>query len=100
MNRIALFKASLYLIITIVFLPSFCISSGAEEYSLEDFYDIALENALWNAYGSRWISTIYAPNNQYQVILEVKPEYQMDPSALSMLYVRSSKGQLVPINTL
>jgi HAE1 family hydrophobic/amphiphilic exporter-1 len=57
-----------------------------------------IENALWNAYGSRWISTIYAPNNQYQVIIEVKPEYQMDPSALSMLYVRSSKGQLVPIN--
>jgi outer membrane protein len=45
MNGIALFKASLYLIITIVFLPSFCISSGAEEYSLEDFYDIALKQA-------------------------------------------------------
>lgn len=58
-----------------------------------------IENALWGAYGSKWVSTIYAPNNQYQVILELKPEYQKDPSALSMLYIRSSRGELVPLNT-
>ncbi|MGC8937551.1 MAG: efflux RND transporter permease subunit [Thermodesulfovibrio sp.] len=58
-----------------------------------------IENALWSAFGSKWISTIYAPNNQYQVILELKPEYQKDPSALSMLYIRSSKGELVPLNS-
>jgi len=58
-----------------------------------------IENALWDAFGSKWISTIYAPNNQYQVILELKPEYQKDPSALSMLYIRSSRGELVPLNT-
>lgn len=58
-----------------------------------------IENALWNAFGSKWVSTIYAPNNQYQVILELKPEYQKDPSALSMLYIRSSKGELVPLNS-
>ncbi len=58
-----------------------------------------IENALWDTFGSRWISTIYAPNNQYQVILELKPEYQRDPSQLSMIYVRSSKGKLVPIST-
>lgn len=57
-----------------------------------------IENALWNAYGNKWISTIYAPNNQYQVILEVKPEFQREPSALSMLYIRSSRGELVPLN--
>jgi len=50
------------------------------------------------AYGSSQISTILAPNNQYQVILELLPQYQMDPSSLSMLYVRSSSGKLVPIN--
>ena len=38
-----------------------------------------IEDALYTAYGSRQISTIYAPNNQYQVILELQPEYQMDP---------------------
>ncbi|GAB5046499.1 efflux RND transporter permease subunit [Thermodesulfovibrio sp. TK110] len=58
-----------------------------------------IENALWDAFGSKWISTIYAPNNQYQVIIELKPEYQKDPSALSMLYIHSSKGELVPLNS-
>ncbi len=58
-----------------------------------------IENALWSAFGSKWISTIYAPNNQYEVILELKPEYQKDPSAISMLYIRSSKGELVPLNS-
>jgi HAE1 family hydrophobic/amphiphilic exporter-1 len=58
-----------------------------------------VETALYNAYGMRQVSTIYAPNNQYQVILNVAPEYQADPSALSMLYVRSSSGSLVPVDT-
>ncbi len=58
-----------------------------------------IEDALYSAYGSRQVSTIYAPNDQYQVILELAPDYQMDPSALSMLYVRSSAGSLVPLDT-
>jgi HAE1 family hydrophobic/amphiphilic exporter-1 len=57
-----------------------------------------VEDALYDAYGSRQISTILTPTNQYQVIMELEPEYQMDPSALSMLYIRSSSGQLVPLN--
>jgi HAE1 family hydrophobic/amphiphilic exporter-1 len=59
-----------------------------------------VEDALYYAYGSRQVSTIYAPNNQYQVILELDPRYQMDPSALSMLYIHSNTGQVVPLNTL
>jgi HAE1 family hydrophobic/amphiphilic exporter-1 len=59
-----------------------------------------VEDALYYAYGSRQVSTIYAPNNQYQVILELEPRYQTDPSALSMLYIHSNTGQLVPLNTL
>jgi HAE1 family hydrophobic/amphiphilic exporter-1 len=58
-----------------------------------------IEDALYYAYGSRQVSTIYAPNNQYQVILELDPRYQTDPSALSLLYIRSNRGQLVPLNT-
>jgi len=58
-----------------------------------------IENTLYNAYGSRQVSTIYTPTNQYRVILEVQPEFQMSPAALSMLYVRSSTGRLVPIST-
>lgn len=58
-----------------------------------------VENALYEAYGSRQVSTIYTATNQYQVILELDPAYQEDPEALSLLYIRSSKGQLVPLNT-
>ncbi len=58
-----------------------------------------IESALGISYGSQQISTIYAPNNQYQVIMEVEPQYQREPSALSMLYVRSSSGKLIPLNT-
>jgi HAE1 family hydrophobic/amphiphilic exporter-1 len=58
-----------------------------------------IEDALYYAYGSRQVSTIYAPNNQYQVILELEPRYQEDPDALSMLYIHSKTGNLVPLNT-
>jgi HAE1 family hydrophobic/amphiphilic exporter-1 len=57
-----------------------------------------IEDALYSAYGTRQISTIYADTNQFQVILELKPEYQLDASALSLLYVRSSGGALVPLD--
>ncbi len=60
----------------------------------------ALEDALYSAYGSRQISTIYAPNNQYKVIMELQPQFQLDPSALGMLYVHSKTGQLVPLSSL
>jgi len=59
----------------------------------------AIEEALYTAYGSRQISTIYAPNNEYWVIMEVEPQYQRDPSTLSLLYVRSTSGELIPLDT-
>jgi HAE1 family hydrophobic/amphiphilic exporter-1 len=59
-----------------------------------------VENALYYAYGTRQVSTIYTSTNQYQVILELDPRYQRDPNALGMLYVRSSSGQLVPLGEL
>ncbi|HAY21086.1 MAG TPA: acriflavine resistance protein B [Desulfobacterales bacterium] len=58
-----------------------------------------LENALATAYGSRQVSTIYTPTNQYWVIMEVLPQYQMDPAALGLLYVRADTGQLVPLES-
>jgi len=57
-----------------------------------------IEDALYTAYGARQISTIYTSINQYQVIIELEPQYQQDPSGLAMLYIRSSNGQLVPLN--
>jgi HAE1 family hydrophobic/amphiphilic exporter-1 len=59
----------------------------------------AIEDALYDAYGSRQISTIYAPNDEYKVLMEVEPQYQDDPSTLSLLYVRSQNQQLVPLDT-
>jgi len=57
-----------------------------------------IESALSTAYSTLQISTILAPTNQYQVIMELEPQYQADPSSLTMLYIRSSSGKLVPLN--
>jgi HAE1 family hydrophobic/amphiphilic exporter-1 len=57
-----------------------------------------IEMALNNAYGSRQVSTIYTPTNQFWVIMELAQRYQTDPSVMPMLYVRSSTGALVPLN--
>ena len=59
-----------------------------------------IESALGAAYGSKQVSTIYTPSNQYWVILEVDPQFQRDPSSLGRLYVRSAKGALVPLGSL
>ncbi len=59
----------------------------------------AIENALYDAYGPRWVSTIYAAVNEYKVLLELKPEYQADPKALSMLYFKSAAGRLIPLDS-
>ncbi|HYU54232.1 MAG TPA: efflux RND transporter permease subunit, partial [Gemmatimonadaceae bacterium] len=57
-----------------------------------------IETALYDAYGSRQVSTIYTPNNQYVVVMELLPQFQQDINALRMLYVRSDKGDLVPLS--
>jgi HAE1 family hydrophobic/amphiphilic exporter-1 len=57
-----------------------------------------VEDALNTAYSQRQVSTIYAPNNAYRVITETQDQYQLDPSLLSLLYVHSSTGQLVPLD--
>ena len=57
-----------------------------------------IESTLYDAFGARQVSTIYAPTDQYWVIMELEPRYQMDPAALALLYVRSSSGSLVPLN--
>jgi HAE1 family hydrophobic/amphiphilic exporter-1 len=58
-----------------------------------------VEDTLGYAYAQSQVSTIYQPNNAYRVIVEVQPQFQNDPNALSLLYVRSSSGQLVPLST-
>jgi hydrophobic/amphiphilic exporter-1 (mainly G- bacteria), HAE1 family len=57
-----------------------------------------VQDALFSAYGERQASVIYAAADQYSVILQVKPQDQRNPDALSKLYVRSSNGSLVPLS--
>jgi HAE1 family hydrophobic/amphiphilic exporter-1 len=58
-----------------------------------------IRNALYSAFGQRQVATIYSPTNQYQVILESDPAFQVTPDNIGRLYVRSSSGQLVPIDS-
>jgi HAE1 family hydrophobic/amphiphilic exporter-1 len=59
-----------------------------------------IEEALYDAYGSAQVSTIYTPTDQYWVVMELLPDYQRDLSALSLLYIRSKTGPLVPLASL
>ncbi|OFV97139.1 MAG: acriflavine resistance protein B [Acidobacteria bacterium RIFCSPLOWO2_02_FULL_61_28] len=58
-----------------------------------------IESALNSAFGSKQVSSIYTATNNYWVILELDPKYQRDPSALNMLYIRSTTGVLVPLTS-
>ncbi len=58
-----------------------------------------VQSALYNAFGSRQISTILGASNDYPVILELLPEFQRDPSAINLLHVRSRTGALVPLGS-
>src|SRR5205085_1800828 len=58
-----------------------------------------VQEALYGAYGTRQVSTIHTPNNEYRVILEVRPEDQRDAAALPRLHVRSDSGDLVPLES-
>ncbi|PYV05662.1 MAG: multidrug transporter subunit MdtC [Acidobacteria bacterium] len=58
----------------------------------------AVDEALYDAFGQRQVSTIYTQLNQYHVVFEVDPRYQQNPDALKDIYVRSSSGSLVPVS--
>ncbi|OYW09312.1 MAG: hypothetical protein B7X34_07030 [Acidobacteriia bacterium 12-62-4] len=58
-----------------------------------------IQSALFTSYSAREVSIIYAPANEYSVIMEVEPKYQRDPDALSKLYIRSTNGALVPLDS-
>ena len=59
-----------------------------------------VESALSGAFGSRQVTQIYAPNNAYQVIMRVAPEYQLDAESLDLVSVRTGDGQQVPLSSL
>ncbi len=59
-----------------------------------------IEAAMYDAYGPSWASTIYAPQNQFRVMLEVQEPYQAYGDMLSRLYFKSGDGRLIPMNTI
>jgi multidrug efflux pump len=59
-----------------------------------------IDDTLYDAFGQRQVSTIFTQLNLYRIILEVKPEFQENPSALNSLYVRTSTGDQVPLSAL
>jgi hydrophobe/amphiphile efflux-1 (HAE1) family protein len=59
----------------------------------------AIDDTLYDAFGQRQVATIYERYNQHHVILEVEPQYQLDPSSLSKIYVESNTGIMVPLSS-
>ncbi len=57
-----------------------------------------IDNTLYDAFGQRQVSIMYTPVNQYHVVMEVAPQYQQNPDALKMIFVRSNNGQQVPLS--
>jgi multidrug efflux pump len=89
------------------------VASDLQDQGLQAYVDIdrdsaarlgvtaaAVDNALYNAYGQRLVSTIFTQSNQYRVVLEVKPEFGKGPGAISDLYVGSSGGTQVPLSAI
>ncbi|MDQ2918501.1 MAG: efflux RND transporter permease subunit, partial [Verrucomicrobiota bacterium] len=59
-----------------------------------------VDSTLYSAFGQRQVSIIYTQQNQYHVVLEVDPKFQLDPSSLDKIYVKSSTGSQVPLSTI
>jgi multidrug efflux pump len=60
----------------------------------------AIDDALYDAFGQRQISTIYTQANQYRVVLEAAPQYQVGPDALGQIYVATTDGQQVQLSSI
>ena len=60
---------------------------------------VAIDNALYDAFGQRQIATLFTQLNQYHLVLETLPEFQKDPMMLNNIYVKSSSGGAVPLST-
>lgn len=80
--------------------PELKININRDKASLLGVSAFQIEDALSLAFGTKQVSTIYTADNDYQVIVEVAPKYQLDQAALSKLYIKTDSGSLVPIDTI
>uniref|UniRef100_Q01VQ1 Acriflavin resistance protein n=1 Tax=Solibacter usitatus (strain Ellin6076) TaxID=234267 RepID=Q01VQ1_SOLUE len=56
-----------------------------------------ISSTLYDAFGPQFASTIYAPTNQYRVLLEMLPKYQQHTDGLDMIYLKSDNGDMIPL---
>jgi hydrophobic/amphiphilic exporter-1 (mainly G- bacteria), HAE1 family len=61
---------------------------------------LGIADSLYDAFGPQLVSTIYAPTNQYEVLLELLPRYQRHEDSLKLIYLKSATGQMVPLDTI
>ncbi len=78
--------------------PQIQVNVNREQASAVGLTANQIESALNSAYGTSQVSTIYAPDGQYQVIMGVDPQYQLNPNDLDLLTISSSNNQQVPLN--
>ncbi|MCU1287672.1 MAG: acriflavine resistance protein [Acidobacteriales bacterium] len=80
--------------------PLLDITINRDIASIHGIVPASIDNTLSDAFGQRIVSTMLTQQNQYHVVLEVQPQFQFGPNALSDIYVNSSSGQQVPLSTL
>src|SRR5712692_1154206 len=78
--------------------PQMSIDIDREKAAVYSISIDQIRQELYDAYGNRQVATIYTANNDYQVILESKKQFQADPSELAHLYVKAANGQMVPLD--
>jgi HAE1 family hydrophobic/amphiphilic exporter-1 len=78
--------------------PQIKVNVNREQASAVGLTANQIESALNSAYGTSQVSTIYASDGQYQVIMGVDPQYQLNPNDLDLLTITSSNNQQVPLN--
>ena len=89
------------------------VASDLQDRGLQAFLDIdrdaasrlgvrvaAIDDALYDAFGQRLISTIYTQANQYRVVLEVAPRFQVGPEALGHVFVATTDGKQIPLSNI
>jgi multidrug efflux pump len=89
------------------------VASDLQDRGLQAFLDIdrdaasrlgirvsAIDDALYDAFGQRLISTIYTQANQYRVVLEVAPRFQIGPEALGQVFVATADGRQIPLSNI
>ena len=60
----------------------------------------AIDDALYDAFGQRQISTIFTQSNQYRVVIEVPAQFRRDPSSLGSVYVKNNMGKPIPLSAI